>query len=241
MERELTLIEHLAELRTRIIISLAALIAGILISFPFASLFLWLLKRPASGLIEKLVYFSPQEAFSIHMQVAVLAGWFIGLPVILYEAWLFICPAVEERLRKFIVVFVFFSFAAFICGGIFAYFVLIPPALKFLLSFGSEELQPMISAQKYISFITTLIFGCGLVFEMPILSFILSRLRVITARALRDKYKFAVVAIFIIAAIITPTTDLFNMALMAAPMIFLYEISIWVAYFARPKVKPVSG
>jgi len=117
---------------------------------------------------------------------------------------------------------------------------LIPPALKFLLSFGGDMLQPLISAQKYISFLTTLIFGCGLVFEMPVLSFVLTKLGIVHARVLRNKYKYAIVIIFIIAAVITPTTDVFNMTLMAGPMIFLYELSIWVSFFARTKVKPVS-
>ncbi len=240
MERELTLVEHLGELRSRIIICLAALGVSSIASFPFASVLLWILKLPADGLIKRLVFFSPQEAFNIHMQVAVLCGWFISMPVILYQLWAFISPAVEERIRRYIVFFVSFGFIAFVGGGLFAYFVLIPPALKFLLGFGGTELEPVISAQKYISFLTSIILGCGMVFQMPILSLILTKLSIINARILRSKYKYAIVIIFIAAAVITPTTDIMNMLLMAGPMIFLYEISIWISFFAKPKIKVAS-
>lgn len=237
MEKELTLVGHLSELRARILVSLIALGVASLASFPFASILLWILKLPAAGLIKRLVFFSPQEAFNIHMQVAVLCGWFISMPVILYQLWVFISPAIEERLRRYIAFFVSFGFIAFVGGGLFAYFVLIPPALKFLLSFGGAELEAVISAQKYISFLTTIILGCGMVFQMPILSLILTKLRVINARILRSKYKYAIVIIFIAAAVITPTTDIMNMLLLAGPMIFLYEISIWISFFAKPKIK----
>lgn len=238
MEKELTLVGHLSELRARIIVSLATLGIASIASFPFASVLLWFLKRPAAGHIEKLVFFSPQEAFNIHMQVAVLCGWFISMPVILYELWAFISPAIEERLRRHIVFFVSFGFIAFVGGGIFAYFFLLPPALKFLLSFGGAELQPLISAQKYISFLTTVILGCGLVFQMPILSLLLTKLSIVNARILRNKYKYAIVIIVIAAAAITPTTDIMNMLLLAGPMILLYEISIWVSFFSRAKARP---
>lgn len=237
MEKELTLTEHLGELRVRIIVCLAVLGISSIASFPFASVLLRILKLPAGGMIKRMVFFSPQEAFNIHMQVAVLCGWFISMPVILYQLWAFISPAVEQGLRRYIVFFVIFGFSAFVGGGFFAYFVLIPPALKFLLSFGGAELEPVISAQKYIAFLAAIILGCGIVFQMPILSLILTRLRVINSRILRSKYKYAVVIIFIIAAIITPTTDVMNMLLLAGPMVFLYEISIWVSFFTRLRLK----
>src|SRR3989338_1108631 len=237
MERELSLVEHLAELRIRIIISLVAFGLSCGLSFPFASLLLKILKDPASGIIDKLAFFSPQEAFMIYVNLSLFSGWLISLPIILYQVWAFISPAIEERQKKHIGSFIFFSFMAFICGGLFAYFILIPPALKFLMGFARDELEPIISAQKYISFLTSLIWGCGFVFQMPVLSFILTKLKVIHPRALRNKYKYAIVIIFILAALITPTTDIFNMLLLAIPMLFLYELSIWVSFFALPKTK----
>ena len=237
MERELSLVEHLAELRIRIIISLVAFGLSCGLSFPFASLLLKILKDPASGIIDKLAFFSPQEAFLIYVNLSIFSGWLISMPVILYQVWAFISPAVEEGQKKHIGSFIFFCFTAFICGGLFAYFILIPPALKFLMGFAKDELEPVISAQKYISFLTSLIWGCGFVFQMPVLSFILTKLKVIHPRALRNKYKYAIVIIFILAALITPTTDIFNMLMLAIPMLFLYELSIWVSFFAVPKIK----
>ncbi len=235
MEKEFTLTEHLGELRARIIVCLVAFGLSSLAAFPFASTILWILKLPAAGLIGKLAFFSPQEAFTIHMQIAVFCGGIISMPVVIFEFWQFISPAMELRLRRNAGFFIIFCFLAFIMGGVFAYFVLIPPALKFLLSFATGELMPVISAQKYFSFLTTLILGCGLIFQMPILTLILTKLKIITAGFLRNKYKYAIVIIFILAAVITPTTDVMNMLLLAAPMILLYEVSIWVAFFAAPK------
>lgn len=237
MERELTIIEHLNELRKRIIISLVALGIGTVFSLPFASYGLKILKLPSSGVIEKLVFFSPQEGFMIYMRIAFLSGLIVSMPVILYQVWAFILPAIEERRRRYTVLFIFFCSLSFIIGCLFAYFILIPPALKFLLSFAKDDLEPVISAQKYISFVISLILGCGLVFQMPVLSFILTRLGVINARILRKKYKYVIVIIFIVAAIITPTPDAFNMFMLALPMLFLYELSIWISFFSRSKLR----
>lgn len=229
MDRELTLVEHLNELRKRIIISLLALGIATVLSFPLASGLLKIFRLPASGLIEKFAFFSPQEAFLIYMRIAFLCGCIISLPVILYQFWMFVSPAIEEGLKKRTTYFILFCFVAFMLGVFFAYFILIPPALRFLLSFGKEELEPVISASKYISFVTSLILGCGLVFQMPVLSFLLTKLGIINARILRKKYKYAVLIIFILAAIITPTTDIINMLILAIPMLFLYEASIWIS------------
>ena len=125
MERELSLVEHLAELRIRIIVSLVALGISCVLSFPFAPFLLNILKNPASGIIDKLAFFSPQEGFLIYVNLSLFSGWLISLPIILYQAWAFISPAIEERQKKHIGSFIFFSFMAFICGGLFAYFILI--------------------------------------------------------------------------------------------------------------------
>ncbi|MDP2938928.1 MAG: twin-arginine translocase subunit TatC [Candidatus Omnitrophota bacterium] len=237
MDKPLSLVEHLEELRKRIIICVVSLAVGILVGFPFSSPILKILKLPAKGLIEKLVFFSPQEAFLIYMNIALFSGLVISLPVILYQFWAFVLPAVEEKLRKYIGFFLFFCLIFFISGCLFAYFVLIPPSLKFLLGFASGELEPVICASKYISFLLSLILGCGVVFQMPVLSFLLSKIGIINAKILRKKYKYALVMIFIIAAAITPTTDIFNMLALAVPMLLLYEISIWISFLAANKQK----
>ena len=239
MDRELGLSEHLGELRKRLIICLVSLGIGIVCSMPFAQLLLRVLKFPAAGLIEKLVFFSPQEAFLIYMRIAFFCGLSFSMPVILYQLWSFVSPAMDERLKRYSNDFIIGSSFLFFIRFLFSYYLLIPPALKFLLSFASEDLEPVISATKYISFVLSLIFGCGLVFLMPILSLIFTKLGLINARVLRRKYKYALVIILIVSAIITPTPDAFNMCLLALPMLFLYELSIWISFFARPRTKAV--
>lgn len=234
MDYKQTLIEHLSELRGRIVISLISLGLAAAVSFSFVSPLLSFLKLPAAGLIGKLVFFSPQEALMIYMRIAFLAGLIISMPVILYQLWAFVRPAMEERLRRHAAYFIFFSSLAFMAGCVFAYSVIIPAALKFCLSFSGQDLEPLISADKYISFVTGLIMGTGVVFQIPVLSFILTKLGVINARFLRGKYRFAIVGIFIVAAVITPTPDAFNMLILAGPMLLLYELSIWVSFFAQP-------
>jgi sec-independent protein translocase protein TatC len=233
MDKELTLAGHLEELRRRIIISLVALGVASLIALPFAPMILKVLKLPASNTIEKLVFFGPQDAFLIYMKIGFLAGFIIVFPVVLYQLWQFVSPAVEERFKRKTVHFVAACSAAFFIGCAFAYFILLPAALNFLLSFGSEELQPMISASQYVSFVVGMILACGVVFEMPVLSFILARMGIINAAMLKEKWKVALVSILIAAAVITPTTDVFNMTALAVPMLLLYAASIWVAALAR--------
>ncbi len=240
MDKELTLVGHLEELRRRIIISAISITLAGLCAFPFSSKILELLKAPGAGAIEKLVFFSPAEAFLIYTKIALFTGLVIAMPVVLYQLWAFLSPAIEYKTKKQGLSFLFFSLAAFICGMMFGFFVLLPTALKFLLSFSGDALQPLISASSYISFVLGLTFGAGLVFEMPVLSFILSRMGVINHRLLRKSWKYAVVVIFIVAAIVTPTPDAFNMTILALPMLFLYEVSIWVSKFSyRHKSKGI--
>lgn len=233
MDAKLTIVEHLNELRKRIIICLILLGMATVISLPFASQILKILKLPAGEYINTLAFFKPQEAFLVYMKVAFLCGIIIALPAILYEIWAFISPAVERGIKRYTLYFILCGSLIFIIGGLFAYFILLPKAIKFLLSFQGDILQPVISAREYISFVVSIILGCGLIFQMPVLSFILTKAGLINARVLRRKARWAILIIFIIAAIITPTTDAFNLLIFALPMLVLYEVSIWVAYWAR--------
>lgn len=235
MDKNLTLVEHLGELRKRIIICLAVLILASAAAFPFTKELLKILKLPAKGLIQKLAFFGPQEAFLVHMRLAFFSGFILSIPFILYHLWSFINPALEDRIRKFIVYFVFFCTMAFAAGCLFAYFILIPPALKFFLQFAGDELEPIISVTKYVSLLTGIILCCGIVFQMPVISFILTKIGIINARILRKYYKYAIIVIAIAAAVITPTADIFNMMMLVVPMLFLYEASVWVSYFAASK------
>lgn len=227
-------LEHLEELRRRLLLSLLSLVITTLISVPFSPLVLKILKLPSDSLVNKLAFFSPEEALLIFMRISFCCGLFVSLPFIAYQLWLFISPAVEEKFKQCAIYFVLFCSIAFIIGGIFAYFILLPNALRFLLSLGNEDLVAVISAGKYISFVLAITVGCGFIFQMPVLIFLLTVLGIVNARLLRRHFKFALVAMLVIAAIITPTTDVFNMLMMALPMFLLYEISIWVSFFVKP-------
>lgn len=235
MDKELTLVEHLEELRRRIVVSLILVAVISVFAFPFTSRVLTILKAPSSGMIEKLVFFNPAEAFLIHIKISFFTGLVISIPVILYQLWAFISPAIEYKTKRNGLLFLFSSVGAFALGVSFGFFVLLPTALKFLLEFAGGALEPLISVSSYMSFVLGLTLGCGLVFEMPVLSFLLSKLGIINHRFLRKVWKYAVLIIFIIAAIVTPTPDVFNMTILALPMLILYEVSIWVSRFSGKK------
>jgi sec-independent protein translocase protein TatC len=228
---DFTVTEHLDELRKRVIISLIALMLAAIAVVPFAPVILKYLKQPSGGAIERLVYFGPEEAFLIYMRLSISAGLILALPVILFQIWAFLSPAINKRFKRYSPVFVLFSFLAFLAGCLFAYFILLPTALKFLLNIGKADLEPVISATRYISFVTGLILACGIVFEMPVASFFLTRIGIINAGMLRRKFLYAVIIILIAAAVLTPTGDAFNMLMLALPMVVLYEASIWVSFF----------
>lgn len=232
MDSELPVSGHLTELRKRLVVSLVFFVIAAGVSFNYCSLLLGILKRPLSGIVDKLVFFSPQEALAVYLNISFAFGLLFSLPIILYQIWKFIEPASGDKFKKKAFIFVGGVFASFISGAAFAYFILIPPALKFLLGFAGSELQPLISAQQYISFVVWTALATGIVFEMPVVSYILTKMGIINSRALRAKYRYAIVGIFIAAAILTPTSDIFNMLLFAAPMLVLYELSIWVSKLA---------
>ena len=232
MDQERPLTAHLDELRKRLISSSVFFAVAAGVSFNYSSYFFRLLRKPLEGSVQKLVFFSPTEALAIYLNISFAAGLALSMPFLMYQAWKFVEPAMTGRLRRGPVLFVAAVTASFAAGVLFSFFVLIPPALKFLLGFAGPDLQPMISAQSYISFVVWTALGCGLVFEMPVLSYVLTRLGVLDHRFLRGKYRYAIVAIMITAAVITPTSDIFNMLMFAAPMLVLYELSIWVSLLA---------
>jgi len=234
-ERELTVIGHLDELRRRIIVALATLIGAAILCLPFSPAILSMLKLPARGAIERLVYFSPEEALCVYMRVSVITGIIISFPVLAYQAWAFTAPALGKDFKRYTFYFVTASALAFAAGCAFAFFALLPAALTFLLNIGRGELEPVISAARYISFVTGFIVACGAVFEMPLAAFFLGRTGVINARVMRKKFKYAFVVILIAAAVITPTGDAFNMMLLTLPMLALYELSIWVVFLASKR------
>jgi sec-independent protein translocase protein TatC len=233
MEKKLTILEHLEELRRRIIIILACLFFSSFFCFFFASFFLKVLRYPVRHYIPELFYFSPLDTILIYMRLAFLGGMILSLPVILYQVWGFIAPAIDENFRRYGIKFILSSFFAFYLGTIFGYFVVLPYFLRFLLSLGRDILKPLISAVSYIGFATNIIVGCGIIFELPVLVVILTKLGIVNHNFLRKKRRWAILFIFIFSAIITPTTDAFSMLVFALPLILLYEISIILSFILR--------
>jgi len=228
-EEELPVTEHIEELRQRLFKSFISIIIGFLIAWPFKKKLLLILERPLpDNLKGKLIFLSPPEAFFTALKVSFFAGILIAIPFVLYQVWKFIEPGLYEHEKKFILPFLFISVFCFFSGAAFAYFVILPFGLRFLLGFMGDLLTPQITVGSYISFVIQMILAFGFVFLLPVVVWLLSKLGVINYRMLERNRKFAVLIIFIVAAILTPP-DAFSQVMMALPLLALYEISIWVS------------
>lgn len=229
--------EHLEELRGRFLIVFFSIILFSAASFYFMDGILWLLKRPAQGLITTFAVFSPTAAVLSFIKIAFSCGVSLSIPIFLYELWLFVIPAIEDRTARKGALFIFAGSFLFMVGALFSYFFLLPASLEFLLSVGKGELQFIISLDSYVSFVLLLMLGGGVVFEMPVLVFLLARFGILTARKMVEGWRIAAVLILIGAAFLTPTPDVVNMILMSVPMFGLYVVSIAVAGFAQRRKK----
>ncbi len=221
-------LEHLGELRKRIIWSVGAIIGGLAIALNFTDRLMKFVRRPfeiaAPG--QKLVFLSPTEAFWVYMKVALIAGLVLALPVVLYQIWAFIAPGLHTREKRYAVPFVIIGSVFFVAGAAFAQFLVIPFAMRFLVSFPGPDLAPMISIGAYVDFVLKFTLAFGAVFELPVLITVAARLGMVTAQMLSKNRKYAILINFIIAAVLTPTPDIFNQCLMAGPLIVLYELGI---------------
>ena len=235
---KMTVLEHLEELRNRLIVSLIALGVAFLACWNYADrIFAWIalpLSRylPPGG---KLVYTRLTEPFMLYMKVAFFAGIFLASPVILWQLWLFIAPGLYKRERRYAAPFIIVASLFFIAGGYFGYRVLLPGMCAFFVETGKQFAQ-MIKADEFFSFASTMILTTGLVFETPILIFFLARLGIVTPQFLLQKSKWAVVAAFVISAVLTPSADIVNQTAFALPMIGLYFIGVGVAFLFAKKV-----
>jgi sec-independent protein translocase protein TatC len=233
-------LEHLEELRRRIIYSLIALAVGFFACWGYAEKIYEIMQRPIMaalqhhGLSEKLVYLDPTEPFNIYLKVAALAGLFVTSPFILYQVWAFISPGLYRNEKRYVVPFMVSTVSLFLAGGYFGYKLVYPQALDFLIGFG-RQFQPMITIEKYTDLFLVIIIGMGAIFEMPILVFFLSLMGIVTAGWMWRNLRYSILVIFIIAAILTPTTDILNMCIFAAPMVGLYVFSIGIAWLVHPK------
>lgn len=226
---------HLDEARKRLLAALFSFVVLSCVSFYFVQDILRILKIPAGEALGTLSVFSPTAAILSFIKIGVAGGLVLSSPVFLYQLWMFARPAMEDRIARLGALFVFLGTLLFLSGGIFSYFFILPASLKFLLSVGRGELQFLISLDSYVSFVLLLLLGGGVIFEMPLLVLILSKIGVITARQMIRAWRAAVVVILVLAAFLTPTPDLVNMALMAVPMMVLYILSIGIAKLSEKK------
>jgi sec-independent protein translocase protein TatC len=239
--KKLDVISHLEELRRRMLFCLAFfLIAGVL-SFLKCDLLLTAIRKPLDGLVAELIFISPTEAFIAYIKVALLSGFIISFPVILYHTWAFLSPAVPRGTRRHIIVWLFLALVFFFSGITFSYFVAVPLALNFLIDFGREIAAPKITLGNYISFFGALILIGGIIFEIPITMGLLADAGLLQARVLRKKRHYAVLAILVFAAIITPTQDIMNMLLFAIPMMVLYEVGLVIVGITERRKRKSTG
>jgi len=227
--KKMSLMDHLEEMRRRIIICALTVLVCSVAGYFYSEKILAILKRPFP---HPLVFLSPQEAFVVTFKIAVFGGIIIALPMIIYQAWQFISFGLKEKEKRYLLFYGPFSLILFLVGASFAYFVAIPVGLRFLLSFGGSSLEPMISISKYLSFIILMILSFGVLFELPLVSLVLVKIGVISPQFLAKNRRVAIIAIFALAAILTPSIDAFTQILLAGALIVLYEISIWLARMA---------
>ncbi|HDQ46112.1 MAG TPA: twin-arginine translocase subunit TatC [bacterium] len=229
-ETEMPFLDHLEELRWRILKSLASVGFFTIASFPFSGILLNLLTRPNDLLSApaKLIFLKPTGMILVRMELALVVGVLVSLPVIFYQFWQFVSPGLMPNERKYFLPSLFYTTLCFIAGTFFSYYVMIPVVLPFLYSMGTESIQATININEYISFVMRLILVSGAIFELPILSFFLSRVGLLKPDFLRKYRRYGIVIIVILAAFVTPP-DPASQILMAFPLVFLYEISIWVA------------
>ncbi|MBI4456302.1 MAG: twin-arginine translocase subunit TatC [Acidobacteria bacterium] len=237
---KMSFLEHLEELRTRILYSLVGVGITFVICFIFNVQLFHFIAAPIRQVLppgqKDLFYLTPTESFGISMKVSLLVGIFLASPFILWQLWLFISPGLYRREKAYALPFLFASSTLFLMGGIFAYYIALPRTLNFLINF-NPELQPLITATEFFDFATLIMVGMGVVFQLPILIGFLSLFGIVTPRFLLHNFKFAVLIIFIIAAVISPTGDAVNLFVFALPMMALYVVSIGIAFLFRRRHK----
>jgi sec-independent protein translocase protein TatC len=228
---KMSFLEHLDELRKRLVHIAVYITVGFLASWFFAKQIYNFLAVPITKALPagaKLVFTKPTDPFILYMKVAFLAGIFLTLPLTLYEVWKFIAPGLYRKEKKYVVPFLVSSMVLFLLGAAFCYYIVLPPTFKILIEMGSS-FTPMILINDYLDMTNMMLLGFGGIFEMPVLAAFLSMFGLVTAGFLWRKFQYAIVVIVILAAVISPTQDAFNLMVWTAPMLLLYIISIGAA------------
>ena len=249
----MSIMSHLEELRKRLLYSAAALFVGFLVCFQYSEPLLNWLQLPLTLVLKfkgtwpfvymsylpsptRLIFTAPAEAFWMYMKVGFIAGIFLALPFVLAQVWLFVSPGLKPRERRYALPFILSATTMFCLGALFCQYVILPFAIRFLLTYQTTNITPMISVEKYVDFCAKFLLAFGIVFELPLIILLLSKLGLVTPQFLAKHRKWALLLAFIAGAILTPTPDMFNQTLMAAPIIILYEVGIILArLFGRKK------
>jgi sec-independent protein translocase protein TatC len=235
---KMSFLDHLDELRKRLVHIVAYIGIGFVASWVFSPRIYDFLAIPLQKSLPpgvKLVFTNVMDPFTLYMKVAFMAGIFLTLPLTLYEVWKFIAPGLYRKEKKYVVPFMFSSVILFLLGAAFCYSIVLPAAFEFLIKLGIK-FTPMIKVDEYLDLTNMMLLGFGLIFEMPVIVAFLSLFGLVTANFLWSKFKYSIVGIVVLAAVLSPTGDAFNLMLWAAPMILLYIISIGVAWiFGRSR------
>jgi sec-independent protein translocase protein TatC len=234
---KMSFLEHLEELRKRLLVSFIAIFVGFLACWHYADLIFTKLQEPLTKYLppgDKLAYTRLTAPFFMYMKVAFFAGMFAAAPIVLTQLWLFIAPGLYKNERRYAIPFIIFATLFFIGGGYFGWKVLLPATCAFFVETG-KQFKQMVTIDDYFSFASTIILAAGLVFETPILIFFLARLGIVTPAFLLQKFKYAIVISFVVAAVVTPTPDMVTQTALALPMILLYLLGIAIAYLFGKK------
>lgn len=255
-DEKMPLTGHLSDLRKSITISLVAVLVAFVTAFSYSEDIFRFLMFPLRYNLDfsvqnmyvhfvpvdklqntKLVFLGPAEALWMNIKISFVAGLILSLPVIFYQLWKFISPGLLQREKKYVLPFIFSATGLFLFGASFCFFIVLPFAMEFLLTYKvGDFLIPMLSVGQYIDFCLKFILAFGMVFELPVIIIFLTKMGVVTPKTLAKNRKYAVLIAFILAALLTPTPDVFNQVLMAVPIILLYEIGIWISpLFARKR------
>jgi sec-independent protein translocase protein TatC len=239
MDEKKPFLSHLEELRQRLIYSAIALGVGFAICYFFAEELFHVLVLPLKANMpegDRLIFTNLPEMFFTYIKCAFAGGVMVASPVVFYQLWMFIAPGLYQREKKYVFPFVISSTFLFVGGALFGYFVVFPFGFKFFLSFASDTVQALPSVKQYFSLSIKLLIAFGLVFELPVVVFFLSRMGLVTANLLRKKRKYAILLTFVLAAILTPP-DVITQAMMAGPLIILYEVGVIIAMVSEKKKK----
>ncbi len=231
LDPQMSLVDHLQEFRKRLLIAIVAVVVGSTISYFYASELVQYITAPAG----KLYYMSPAEAFFTYLRVSFFTGFLLALPIVLYQIWAFILPALSNKERMASFILVPSSVVLFFLGLAFSYTLVLPAGIRFFMGFATDNLQPMLSLGQYLSFVISFLLPFGFIFELPLFIIVMAKLGIISSEFLTSKRKHLWVLSFVVGAIISPTPDVFSQTMVAVPILVMYEASRLIVKYILKK------